>query len=271
MQVVSSAAARGYLFWSRWFRWLPAKLMVLGQAIWMGLLDPDQLNEITLVGYLGQSGFESETFNLQLGLWPWETDAVRDHLAHCSSLLVAGAGGGREVIALAKKGFEVTAFDFSTDLVTACRRNVASAGCTAKVLQAPADGVPDGLGRYDGLVVGRGFYHHIPARNRRVAFLAACHQHLAAGAPVFMSDFFVRPADSVAHRRIVAVANLVRRLRKSPQRVELGDSLNFCMQHAFVRQEIESELADAGFSLQVYAASPFGHGSHLAHAVATVT
>ena len=76
-----------YILFLRWFRWLPNtpkflsgvvwRLQSLWRAVWLGLLDADDLNGVTWAYYIGKSGFEEEDFNIHQGLWPWETDAVR--------------------------------------------------------------------------------------------------------------------------------------------------------------------------------------------------
>ena len=241
------------------------RLQSLWQAVWLGLLDAKGLNEITWVYYMGKSGFEAEEFNIHQGLWPWEANAIHSHFKENKRVLVAGAGGGREVIALVRFGYEVTAFDFSTYLTAACRRNLEKAGCLAQVLDAPPNGFPEGLDVHDALLIGRGFYHHIPGRIRRIGFLKACRAGLKFGAPIILSDFFTRSVSSRFHLRIRTIANFLRQLRSRSERVELGDWLTNCMQHAFTREEIEQEFLDAGLTLEIFAVSPFSEDSHLAH------
>ena len=184
-----SIGARCYLHLAPLIGWLPGRLAALHRAIWLGLLDSQALNEVTRFQYSSSSGFGAEGHNLA-GLWPWEADTIRKYLADCPNVLVAGAGGGREAIALAQLGYNVTAFDFCETLTAACRRHIANAGITARVLDAPPDGLPDDLGVYDGMIAGRGFYHHIPGRGRRIAFLEGCRTHIVPGGPLFLSDFF---------------------------------------------------------------------------------
>ena len=242
-------------------------LEALWRVIWLGLLDMKELNEITLAYYMGKSGFEEEEFNLHQGLWPWESSAIQTYFKGKRRVLVAGAGGGREVIALARSGYDVTAFDFSSYLIAACRRNVEKAGCVAQILDAPPDEVPEGLGDFDALLIGRGFYHHIPRRTRRIAFLKACRVSLKPGAPIIISDFFTRPATSRFHLYTQTLANVLRQLRKSNERVELGDWLSDCFQHAFTCEEIEQEFLEAGIRLELFTISPFSEDARLAHVV----
>jgi 2-polyprenyl-3-methyl-5-hydroxy-6-metoxy-1,4-benzoquinol methylase len=261
-----SQSARYYRRFAACLAWLPGRAGALHRAIWLGLLDSRALNEITRLQYSDPNGFESAEHNFG-GLWPWEQDVLRRFFADRVDVLVAGAGGGREAIALARQGCHVTAFDFCSALTTACRSHLAQAGLKSRVLDAPPDTLPSELSVYDGIYAGRGFYHHIPGRSRRVAFLKGCRRVTVPGAPLFLSDFFTRSTNDRPYERTFFIANVVRRLRRSPDAVEIGDWLSDCMQHAFVPGEIESELGEAGFQLVLYADSPFGQGSHLGHAV----
>lgn len=275
-----SKRARIYLLFLRWFsgfsgtpKFFSGAIWMfksLWQALWLGLLATDDLNGITWSYYVSKSGFESEDFNIQQGLWSWEADAVRNYFKDCKRVLIAGAGGGREVIALVRLGHEVTAFDFSPYLTTGCRRNLEKAGYSALVLDAPPDGLPEGLGMYDAVLIGRGFYHHIPGRKRRIAFLKACRACLKVGDPIILADFFTRDANSRFYLRTQTIANIIRRLRNYSERVEFGDWLTNTMQHAFIRDEIEQEFLEAGVTPEIYMVSPFSEESHLAHAVGRV-
>lgn len=268
---------RVYLLLLGWGKYLPrmpiflsgfsTNLKHIWKSIWLGLLDADDLNAITWTYYMSKSGFETEDFNIDQGFWPWEADAVRKHFIDSKHVLVAGAGGGREVIALVRLGYKVTAFDFSPNLTLACRSNLEKASCSAIVLDAPPDGLPAELGIYDALLIGRGFYHHIPTRKRRVTFLSACRAKLEIGAPVLLSDFFTRKDDSRFYLYTQAIANSFRRLRCGSESVELGDSLSNCMMHAFTFDEIGQELSEAGIATEICAVSPFSEASYLGHAL----
>lgn len=260
--------SRAYLLFSRCRRLLPQRLLVFFQAIWLGLLDASALDEITNSYYSGLSGgFGSEQHNLQ-GLWPWEANAVEASFANGKTLLVAGAGGGREAVALARLGFDVTAIDRSGDLVADCLRNADKAGVSLRALEAESGRVPAQLGAYDGIFAGRAFYHHIPGREQRVVFLKDCRVHLLAGAPLFLSDFQTRPSQLIDHRKTYSVANWIRKFRPRSRPVEVGDWLDYCLQHAFIQSEIESELNAGGFELESYAQSPLGEDARMAHVLA---
>jgi 2-polyprenyl-3-methyl-5-hydroxy-6-metoxy-1,4-benzoquinol methylase len=269
--IQSNMRVRIFLSISGLTDWLPHKLKAAHMAIWLGLLNESDLNEVTAASYDYASGFGSESHNLD-GLWPWEEEVIRRIFPDCQSLLVAAAGGGREAIALAHEGFEVTAFDASEALTSACRANIVKAEVKATILDSEPDKVPSGLGVYDGLIMGRGSYHHIPGRCSRIRFLQECREHLSADAPVFLNDFHALPTVSKGIRRTASIASFVRRIRRSQESIEIGDQLNSDnFYHRFRREEIATELHEAGFQLESFTATPFGDGANLAYAVAKAT
>lgn len=192
------------------------------------------------------------------GLRTWELDALARHFPREGSLLVGAAGGGREVVALCRRGFRVDAFECVDALVDYCREALPRLGVSARVLPAAPNAVPAGLGAYDGLIVGWGGYMHIAGRSRRVAFLRSLRGHVDPGAPLLLS-FFARTDPSRALRLTFRIASALRRLRRSTDAVEYGDTLDGTFDHRFVREEVASELAAGGFELVAYATEPYGH------------
>lgn len=233
---------------------LPAPLKSAHSFLWLHVLTADDLDQITLNSYRGKTGFESEDHNLR-ALTISEKNTFEQAFAGCKSILVAGAGGGREMIALARDGHEVTGFDISSDLVDACQSNLQAATVAGTIFLVRAGEVNGGSRVHDGLVIGRGVYHHIPGRTRRIRFLKKCGDTLAAGAPVVISDFMTRSRK----RPLTAFA-------VSPK-VEAGDAISSSFYHFFTQDEISTELDQAGFDLVDYRQSPIPGGGHVAQAI----
>ncbi len=240
--------AKSYLRFLKPGERIPGVVRYIVSAVWLGFLDADDLTDITVETYEGLSGFETADHNLS-GLGPWEEGAIAQHFSGCRRILVAGAGAGREVIALARLGFDVVGFDGADDLVNAGRAHLAAAGLSATLLHARASLVPEGLGQFDGLMIGRGFYHHIPGRDRRVAFLRACARYLNENAAVLVGNFMLRSPERRGLRHTYTVANAINRLRRSRDRIEPGDVLSYGFFHRFLPDEISEELNLAGMVL----------------------
>jgi len=98
---------------------------------------------------------------------------------------------------------------------------------------------------------------HIHGREARIAFLVAPRDRVDEGAPLLIS--FLMRSPSRRFRLTRLVANAIRRLRRSPQSVELGDTLGSTFEHLFTLDEIVDELAHGGFAVVASAKTGFPH------------
>jgi len=228
-------------------RYLADLIHALYKGVWLGILDDDQLAAITQIYYAEQGPEWRHVRWTELGLKGWEQDAIECHFRGRRSLLVGCAGGGREAFALARQGFEVSAFDCSPTLVGAARDYAARNDLAVKFAFAAPDRVPD-LGMHDGAIVGWGGYMHVVGAQRRIAFLRRFRAQIQVDGPLLVS-FYVRNERDAALATMAAVGTVVRRARgKKP--LELGDELRpRFFRHTFTRADVERELFAAGFRL----------------------
>lgn len=240
-----------------WMELLLTALRATHQGLWLGILDREALHRVAEKHYLSLPMYRSLDFNLS-GLFLWEEAVVDRFFTECHSVLLGAAGGGREIIALARRGIQVHAFECLPELVESCRRLMASEGITTKVIVSPPDEVPQEFGIYDGLIMGWAGYMHIAGRETRVRYLQQFRRHVRPGGPILLS-FFPRRREAAQFRMTFAMARFIRRLRKSEEPVELGDTLLGVFDHCFTREEIRGELEDSGFQLEYYSEEPYGH------------
>ena len=169
---------------------------------------------------------------------------------------MAGAGGGREILALRQLGYDAVGFECNARLVSFANRLLSGEGVGGEVLPAPRDGVAPGLGNYDGVIVGWGAYMLIRGRAARVEFLRSLRRHVPDDAPILLS-FFTRSEDQTFFKLSAAVGNVLRRLL-GRERLELGDGLAPNYVHCFTEGEVALELAEAGFELVSYQTDGYG-------------
>jgi hypothetical protein len=220
-------------------------------------MDRAALHETTEGQYIAWPSFGEAGYNAS-GLHNWEERALREHFTGCKSVLLGATGGGREMVALWRRGLAADGFECCGKLAERARELLSESGVEGRVITSRPDEVPDGLGMYDGAIVGWGAYAHIPGRSKRVAFLKQCREHLRPGSPILLS-FFTRPANSREFRWVHAIAGSVRGLRRCAEKVELGDTLMGAFDHFFTREEIQGELEEGGFREEFYAETPCGH------------
>ncbi len=191
------------------------------------------------------------------GLSEWERSAVLTHFTPGCSVIVVGAGAGREVLALLEEGFDARGYDPHPGMVQEGAALMEAQGHPGRLLLSPRDVLPPVEETVGAVVVGWGAYSLIAGRGRRIALLKQAAASLTPGGSVLLS-FIVRPPDArrlqLAHR----IGLLVSRIRGTEAR-ELGDWLMPTFFHYFTRAEIESELRGAGLALVTFSEEPYGH------------
>ena len=233
-------------------------LRAVHQGLWLGLLDPDDLAAANAAAYERWEQFRDDGFN-QSGLAEWESDAIERHFPPGSSVLVPSAGAGRELIGLNDLGFRATGFDPSLALVQIGENLLTQHGSTISLLLSPPDRIPDGLdGPFDAILFGWGGYIHIQSRATRVALISDLRMLVDTDTPMIIS-FFLRSPDDRMFAATRKIATTIRRVRRSHEPVELGDTVAGTFDHFFTWDEIESELHDGGFAVVETSTTPYPH------------
>lgn len=242
----------------RWFKKSVASLFAVHRGLWLGVLDSEDLNSANAAYYAVSDLYRSEEHN-RSGLTDWEQALVEKHFPRGTNVLVPSAGAGREVIGLDALGYTVVGCDPSPDLVEVGRSLLVEEGSSAQLLISPADRLPESVtGPFDEVLVGWGGYTHIRGRDARVAFLAELRALLEEEAPMILS-FMLRGAEDRRFRLTVSLARAIHRLRRSDEPVELGDTVSGTFDHFFTWEEVESELALAGFAVVETSSAPYPH------------
>jgi hypothetical protein len=226
---------------------------VMYEGLWLGLLSPRDLTAVILQHYANSEMYLTKEYNLS-GFFPWEKAALDRFFSGRTRFLIAGAGAGRETIALSKDGKQATGFDCCRGLVEFGLEVLRAENIPAELLCCPTDQFPDSVGTFEAGIVGWTAYSLIQGSAQRIKFLKKFAAHLHQGSPLLLS-FVSRHADwrsDWAYR----IANALRALRRGESPIEYGDRLVLDLRplflHEFSKQEIANELAAAGFQLEFY-------------------
>jgi hypothetical protein len=232
---------------------IPPALRTRAGAVAMGLalgaLSPAQLRARTARYYSGGVAGHIDYADLRhnrSGLTVWEHHAVAAWFPPAPSrILLYGAGGGREVLALAGLGYDVCGFECHPALVRAGNDLLVAEQVPARIAQLPEDEPPPaGPAEFDAAVLGWSAYTHVQSRRARVRLLGGIRDVCTADSPLLLS-FFVRTYERFRFDIAAAVGTRVRRLR-GLEPVEEGDVLGHTWIHMFSRRSLRDELWDAG-------------------------
>jgi hypothetical protein len=196
-------------FWSRWLaRSVHATLLVdrtyvaldrLRSKFVLAVAPDSFFDEYNNLAYGRRAGYRPDDRGARQGLFDWEREAIaRTFPPAPARVLVGGAGGGREALALARMGYRVVAFDPARPLVEA----MAAAHVDGPAVEALAGRYEDlphlatvgspprpvDLGArpaFDAAVAGWGSLSHLRSDERRTATLRRLGE-LTAG-PILVS------------------------------------------------------------------------------------
>ena len=205
--------------------------------------------------------YSQDDYNLQ-GFFSWEKQVVESHFSNTNRILVGGAGAGREMIALHKKGYVVDGFECNDELVKSGNELLRKEGITGSICHVPPDECIESNELYDGIIVGWSAYMLIQGRERRISFLKKLRSRIQTHGPVLIS-FYHRSGQNLYFSLVAKAANLIRFLLRRP-RVLKGDALAPNYVHYFTKEEIEHELSHAGFRLVFYSFIDYGHAVGIA-------
>ncbi len=242
-----------------------ARANAVFDGFWLGMLDRDSLAHFDELHYetrrerAGDGAayrYDDDQWNLR-GLFDWERAAIEKHLPSSGRVVVTGAGGGREVLALLERGYDAVGYEPHPQLVRAGAALLERRGHGQRLFVSGRDEFPAEVEACDAIIVGWGSYALIPGRRRRIEFLRGAHACLPAGGPMLVS-FFAREGGERLLTTVSRTANLVRRVRRS-EPTEVGDALSPNFVHLFTDEQLRSELEAAGFVVEAYHRHPHGH------------
>jgi len=219
------------------------------EGVWLGILSSESLYEISRRYYAARSRWHSQHHNL-IGLWDWESAALKTHFDGCQRVLVSSTGGGREVLGLLTLGYDAYGFECNEQLVEVAEKLLTERGRSRTVQLVPPDAWPEGE-RYDGVVLGWNSYSHITTRERRVEFLRSARASAPEGAPMLLS-FRAREERAKSYKLVSWLENFILRVR-GREIQPVGDrlALHF-FEHNFTEDQLAGELSEGGFRLIEY-------------------
>jgi SAM-dependent methyltransferase len=193
--------------------------------------------------------FNDRDVDIAAGLTRWEQETVARFLTHDDRVLLVGCGTGRDFVALAADGYQVTGVEPARRSVEICRRQLEMRGLQGEVISGFFEDValPH---RFDAIIFAGCCYGLIPESRRRIAALRKAADHLTSRGRVLINFMTEAPP----HPGLIRVTRFAAALSGSDWRPENGDVLMtmspgrplFNYEHRFGPGELESEARAAG-------------------------
>lgn len=230
------------------------------ESLSLVVMRPDDLMEFNrrrydnpeAVGHWGEDSLVEE------GLTRGEQDLLAQLPIKKGRLLLLGVGGGRDAIALAKRGFAVVGVDFIQDLVAKAQEQAVRHGVAIEGLVQEISRLEVPPASFDLAVISPAMYSCIPTRGRRVAMLRRIFAALRPGG-YFLCQFILDPGQKHNPRAILA-RKAIALLTWGNRWYEPGDGLwGAEFMHLFLSEgEVSSEFAAAGFDPVYFQSPEFG-------------
>lgn len=221
---------------------------------------PDEvLARYSDLAYGATTSYLPDSPDFDANLFPFEEAAFADYFPPPPGrVLIGAAGGGREALALARRGYEVVAFEPSAPLVAGLAAHI-PAGLKITAYRATYEDLPrlapalpgaepadlTALPRFDAAILGWGSLSHLLSEERQVAALRAMAS--ATDGPVLVSFRTDPHATGEARSQVEQLKRLL------PGRNKIHGNY-FNMQigfyQAFSREQLESLFAQAGLTVE---------------------
>jgi hypothetical protein len=233
---------------------LVSQIQLLLYGVLPVLLPPDELSTLTRTYYIRSYGVLDRSFRAETYKWTlenWEEAVMARHMASKGSIVVLGAGLGRESIALAQHGHRVLGLDDNYDGLHIAASRASALALPVTFIQGDFRLLPVGEGRADYLFLSSVMYSAIPGRRQRQECVRRFRSALGREGKIVLNFLLSHEWRTRTHRVIHGINRWLQRLPGSNQSYQLGD---FCshghFMHAFLDEgEIRSELTEAGATI----------------------
>ncbi|WHZ22053.1 MAG: hypothetical protein OJF47_001165 [Nitrospira sp.] len=233
---------------------LLSRLQMVLYGLLPALLSPEELTRLTRAHYEKSHRRIAAEPHPEASRWSlegWEEQALARHMAQIGTVLVLGAGFGRESIALAERGYHVIGLDNNRDGLAVASRQAAALGLRVPFVQADFLVLPVLPSRIEYLLLSGVMYSSVQGRLRRQTWVRSLRSPLKPGGKVLLNFLAVREPEANTFEVIRRWTGRLQRLPGSNRDYQTGD---YCSQGHFMHlftdeQEIRSELTEAGATI----------------------
>lgn len=230
--------------------WLAQVHMFL-YGILPALLPPDRLG--TLMRRYYDMSYEQAGTRIPLTAYSWSLEAweermLAQHLSRPDTILILGAGLGRESLALAQRGYRVIGLDIARGGLVIGTRRAASLNLPVTFIQADFLTHPVQAASVAYILLSGVMYSAAPGRIRRQEWLRSLLQCLMPGGKLVLNFVIAREPDTALTRMIRRCTGAILSWPGTNQTYQDGDTCtNGHFMHVFRdEEELRTEITEAG-------------------------
>jgi SAM-dependent methyltransferase len=227
------------------------------------IMRPEEMVDYVKRVYNEENGDDFQAYSesefVKRGLMPWEETVINKYVDKRDSFLVLGAGGGREAIALAKRGFKIVGIDSSELMIKAAKENAASEGVEVDFQTADLYDLPFPKKSFMYCLLSCLMYSAIPTRGMRIELLSKL-RYILKDDGLLIIHFIFNPARK---ERVIKTKKFIARVFNGNLDYQPGDELippNHFLRHFKDKEEIASEAQEGGFSIKALSIEPCNEG-----------
>ncbi len=223
---------------------------------------PEKREEITIALYGRQNSYHPGEKLFKQGLLPWEEEMLAHPLfPKRGRILVGASGGGREVAALAQRGFDVVAFEPSLPQLEAAKEALASQPNVWMTQASYRDFIQEMEEKSgplaeklrntspDAIIMGWGSIIHVTEEKERIELLNA-FRHIAPRAPVLVSFLpWKSYPEGIIERYLRPSLRKFYRMLGASHRAGPGDIFEFGFMHYLTQAEMETLARNCGYQI----------------------
>ncbi|SPP65483.1 class I SAM-dependent methyltransferase [Nitrospira lenta] len=234
-------------------RWL-TQLHLFLYGILPALLPPDRLRTLMRRYYdlsYEQAGTRIPLTAYSWSLETWEERILTQHLSPPATILVLGAGLGRESLALAQRGYRVLALDVARGGLIVGARRAASLHLPVTFIQADFLTLPVQAASVAYVLLSGVMYSAVPGRAQRQAWLRSLRTCLTPGGTLVLNYVIAREPDTALTRMSRRCTRAILSWPGSNPTYQDGDTCtNDHFMHVFRDEhELRTEITEAGATL----------------------
>lgn len=216
-------------------------------GFWLGIMGDKSLDYSDDLIYNSTKFYREDKYNLS-GLYEWEKPMIQKYFLKAKTIMVIAAGGGREVVALSRMGYEIDGYECNRNLVEYASGLLTKNTITNTIKYLPRNSIPTEIKKYDGIIIGWGAYSFITGSKTRLSFLSDLYPFLNKEASLLISFLYTKKR--TRSDKIIKKVSDFFRFFTNRVKTEAGDRLVPDYMHYFTEEEIKEELTRCNYKVK---------------------